>query len=551
MFSKKGLRTKLEHFAEAIAIATPQIFKGPPIQGGAYKRLLVDYGKMMELVAKFGGSEVFGSWEDWGDTFALREEQQDWSLQDPDMEFLMLAPLHDNDLSIDGKERRKVMALVETVNTKAFSDHARQLPEGDELNRLRRYIKRIWDEGSPAGGDLWHLTINYYETSTWARLIGAGPCMQKLSRVCRYIGLHGLGLDVDIVNAHASILLVLIFARCTNMGNFSMLQRYCTYTAEWRKFVQKYFGVSKDNAKTELIKLQYGGQPTADIPFLRKLADEYKRAAQFLLSRPEYAAYTLMHKDRKKPLFSKFASLMAAEERKMNDVIVAEVDAATGKRCMINIFDGDVFHCTSIADLGAILKGLDSAAGINSLKITIKPFVPCGVPFPAWHMFVNLDSNPKLELVEFPQMGAGHGLNLCFQDSISVIFHAHTDFDKHIIERCSTLESDFDFNSMRQVVKDELRIVFPSMVCLEKDKYESLGTHAGGYMIHTPRPGGGHWLAMQTGGGVAVPPMGCLFDKQMNVLALCPMWLLKAWLTEQSDVVVFYFDDVEGGEEEV
>ena len=58
-------------------------------------------------------------------------------------------------------------------------------------------------------------------------------------------------------------------------------------------------------------------------------------------------------------------------------------------------------------------------------------------------------------------------------------------------------------------------------------------------------------MAMHTGGGVAVPPIGCVFDKQIGVLALCPMWSLKAWLNEQSDVVVFYFDDIEGGEEEV
>ena len=125
-------------------------------------------------------------------------------------------------------------------------------------------------------------------------------------------------------------------------------------------------------------------------------------------------------------------------------------------------------------------------------------------------------------------MGASHGADRCFQDSISVIFHRTGDPNKDMVERCSGIRSAAGFNDLRQAVRDELHMTPASLLLLDPEALDDLGSHLGGYIIHTPCPGGARWLAMivlETQGG----SVRCMFGKRCGVLVTALLRELVFW----------------------
>ena len=65
-------------------------------------------------------------------------------------------------------------------------------------------------------------------------------------------------VDIDIVNAHPQLLYNLCKKLEIN-NEAPILKKYCSYTGQWRKFIQNYFSITEKEAKMYITKLFYGG----------------------------------------------------------------------------------------------------------------------------------------------------------------------------------------------------------------------------------------------------------------------------------------------------
>ena len=86
-----------------------------------------------------------------------------------------------------------------------------------------------------------------------------------------------------------------------------MIEKFTQHPQAWRQIVADYAGVSLKNAKAELTRLFYGGKPSLELPFLRKLAADVSRAAQAILQHPASAPWENLYSARNNPEFSRLS----------------------------------------------------------------------------------------------------------------------------------------------------------------------------------------------------------------------------------------------------
>ena len=211
----------------------------------------------------------------------------------------------------------------------------------------------------------------------------------RLSRVGRAAAFYGHGLDLDMDNAWYNLwrrFLTKKLGASEFCKTYPMIERYCTYTREWRSFMNEYDGCSGKLCLVKLLFLARPG-PEAELPFLIKLASECHNLAAFVKQLPEFAVYENYYceKGRRNPKASRFAAAGA----KLEHLALTELIAKLREKditVMCPIYDGCVVLKQGMAVSEKIQDVLSSISLQLQVPLSVKEW-DCSsltvVPFPA------------------------------------------------------------------------------------------------------------------------------------------------------------------------
>lgn len=292
-------------------------------------------------MTQHGGHNVFGSWSDWGCPFDLRHLQQHW--QDQAWRDLNIDESGPWDTNF--QFRPTCATLTETVNLDDLTRYA-ALETDRRLPLLRSYLRRHASEGEQHGS-MSSLKVEYYQAPTYGRLIARGPAGQKLTREAREIAFHGSYGEIDAPCCHPRLLrLQLQSLGLWDLQKYCLLNMFCENYQAWRQVVAKYLEIDIKQAKVELIRIFYGGNPRCDIPWVRKLAHEVQTAATSILGHETSSKWLAHYADRANPEFSRLCSILSFMESDLLDVIRLRTDV----RLDVAIFDGGFVRTSTLLD---------------------------------------------------------------------------------------------------------------------------------------------------------------------------------------------------------
>ena len=143
-----------------------------------------------------------------------------------------------------------------------------------------------------------------------------------------------------------------------------------------------YHGFSMNEAKEEMNRHRFGGAIRHDIPWMRKLAQECKKAAEELLSLPRYRKLNQLYGDRRCPVVSRLVALLSFRERRNLDMMEDAVNVV-GSSALMLAFDGAVFSSASNLQSFQIADALRRTSIKAKIGIAIKPW-PNAPPLPAF-----------------------------------------------------------------------------------------------------------------------------------------------------------------------
>ena len=99
-----------------------------------------------------------------------------------------------------------------------------------------------------------------------------GPAGQKLTKEARHAAFGSICAEVDAACCHPRLLVRrLKWCELWELHKFPMLDCFTNNYKSWRQCLANYMETSVDKAKTESIRVFYGGKPSVQIPFLLKL----------------------------------------------------------------------------------------------------------------------------------------------------------------------------------------------------------------------------------------------------------------------------------------
>lgn len=271
MDGRRGATTRADRL-EAIVKDFPCLMKK---DSETFKVLNVDLEKMEALVALHGGQDVFGSYLEWGDPWAVKDDRNNdisaWEEVEQDWSEVAQADC-----------RTEADSLVEVVNLAALQEHAiKHIDRGQDI--LEAYINRCEHEGADYdhptfGRGFVTLMVQYYRKGEMpGRRYPHGVAAQLLTRQARRVAFTPHCCDVDIVNCHPSLLCRFL----TSVGKsqqFPLLTKYVEHPDAWRRLVHEYADIDLSEAKLQLIKVMYFAKPFTDLPMLLGLAREVQLA---------------------------------------------------------------------------------------------------------------------------------------------------------------------------------------------------------------------------------------------------------------------------------
>lgn len=200
---------------------------------------------------------------------------------------------------------------------------------------------------------------------------------KKMIKEARLATTREHAIELDLNNSQPQIFLNLL-KKLTgySQNSFPMLEKYCANYQQSRRFVQDFLGISDSEAKKYMIKLFYGSKPTNNIPFIRKLFDEIDTGIKRLLQtdvceqlKSDVCAHLDSYlNDRKHPMYSKLAYLLAEEESKILQAIVAEIEISCKVTPIRFIYDGCIFECPNISkkhEIMTVVSKISNKFGIG------------------------------------------------------------------------------------------------------------------------------------------------------------------------------------------
>lgn len=222
----------------------------------------------------------------------------------------------------------------ESVNADALAalDTAR-LPVA-EATKLQAYTQRLGQSGCVA--------VEYTRQPGVGRWMAVGPSLQKLARNVRGALAHGVYVDIDMVNAHPSILLSIAE---THAWDCSRLRRY----VDERDAVLAEIGLPRDEAKTRIVALingAHGAQLAEQSEFLHRFAIELRLLRANIFKR--YAAF----REDDTSATSRVALLLQTREA---EAMMSAVQLMTERGWQVGVLmhDGFMVRCRTDAQVDA------------------------------------------------------------------------------------------------------------------------------------------------------------------------------------------------------
>ena len=468
-----------------------------------------------------GGALAFGQWKDWGCTFDLRHLQQEWESNlfvDLQNECQGNVTHHG---SLSSQIRPTVATLQETVDLEALQAY---LESGSDrrTSQLRAYVDRHASEGVRAGR-FSTISVEYYKAPNYGRLLARGPAAQKLTREARGKAFPH-AIEIDAACCHPRLLLrKLRDMGLDEAGSFQMLRLFCENYKSWRSVLAQYLCVDVQEAKKELIRIFYGGNPRFDIPWLRKLGEEVQAAAHLILQDHRHTHLSDLYNDRRHPEFSRLCSLLSFDEADLLDTIRTHAHV----KMEVALFDGGIVSCTSVQDLFWLHRACAETSHniipveIKSEPQSMKTFLHMLVCKNIVNMMeVEIPSTPANCLLFAVQGVAPHvdlsSLRQVLQDKPESSLSAHQ-FNEALADADSAADTAWQLHC---ISKDELLSVVPAhpILCHERSGECQ-----------------GHWWSF-----VMIEDEARLFDSEIPSFEVTARWETFASALEKSDALTFF-----------
>ncbi|CAL1171366.1 unnamed protein product [Cladocopium goreaui] len=517
--STRGRRTKLQFFLSALDHSTIKLFRQHDQH--AFEKLLVDWASLAAAMDAHGGALAFGQWKDWGCTFDLRHLQQEWESNlfvDLQNECQGNVTHHG---SLSSQIRPTVATLQETVDLEALQAY---LESGSDrrTSQLRAYVDRHASEGVRVGR-FSTISVEYYKAPNYGRLLARGPAAQKLTREARGKAFPH-AIEIDAACCHPRLLLrKLRDMGLDEAGSFQMLRLFCENYKSWRSVLAQYLCIDVQEAKKELIRIFYGGNPRFDIPWLRKLGEEVQAAAHLILQDHRHTHLSDLYNDRRHPEFSRLCSLLSFDEADLLDTIRTHAHV----KMEVALFDGGIVSCTSVQDLFWLHRACAETSHniipveIKSEPQSMKTFLHMLVCKNIVNMMeVEIPSTPANCLLFAVQGVAPHvdlsSLRQVLQDKPESSLSAHQ-FNEALADADSAADTAWQLHC---ISKDELLSVVPAhpILCHERSGECQ-----------------GHWWSF-----VMIEDEARLFDSEIPSFEVTARWETFASALEKSDALTFF-----------
>lgn len=155
---------------------------------------------------------------------------------------------------------------------------------------------------------------------------------------------------------------------------FVMLQKRARNKAAWVQFGVDYSGGTVAEAKKSLLALTYGAQPMSDLPPIRMLAHDYRRASDMIVSLPKHAWSAEFHKEKPHPVMSRLASIMSFRENDVLQTMVSSLSEVAESTAHCLLYDGAVLSCRNEDHRNRIEAQLEKDYEIQGIRSRIKPW---------------------------------------------------------------------------------------------------------------------------------------------------------------------------------
>ena len=360
--STRGRTTKLQRFVSAIDHSSLKLFR--QVDHSTFEKLQINWARLKESMARHGGVNIFGDWTHWTCPFDLKHIIQTWdgnAFQDHSTFLLQHCTVRGVG---DAVLRSAVTSLDETVDIERLKAYALQgVDRRQEM--LERYIARHETAGLTSSDGMATVTVEYYTQPGYGRLLARGAAGQKLTREARAEAFFHCS-EVDAACCHPRLLQQKLFdLDVWSDGKYTILALFIKHYQAWRYCVADYMDVSVGQAKTELIRIFYGGKPSCEIPFLMKLCAEVQTAALSIVHHPSSRMWRDLYSDRRNPEFSRLSGILSMEEAKMPE----SVSSLMGQAMCVLLFDGAYVQCRNLHDDIALCHGMETRDSRVGLQI--------------------------------------------------------------------------------------------------------------------------------------------------------------------------------------
>ena len=377
--SSEGKRTKMANFIDALDHADVKLFQ--QIDATAFAKLLVDWTSLYTFMQEEGGDKVFGTWADWACPFDLLHIQEKWEDKAFSSDRAYMEAHKSSGAGVIATVSATVTSLEEIVDLPALKQYM-QLDVDRRQDMLRQYIERHESHGQQEGSQS-KINVEYYQQKHYGRYMARGPSGQKLTKEARSVAFGSMCAEVDAACCHPRLLA----KRLKDLGlwdstKYVMLEHFIANFQAWRRCLAKYMDKPVADAKTELIRIFYGGRPSIQAPFLLKLCDEIQKAAESLIGHPSATPWSRLYADRCNPEFSRLSAMLSFAEAEMLTAFTEKCPTLTN----VLVFDGAYMTTMSFAaelDMVIALDRVSEEITPLEVKSWAKALRPASLPHAA------------------------------------------------------------------------------------------------------------------------------------------------------------------------
>jgi len=223
-------------------------------------------------------------------------------------------------------------------------------------------------------------SVNYKLSKTragnlgYGRYYGSKGSLETLEKECRGTLCKDYYHDIDIVNCHPVLLEQ--FAHNMHGKDLPEVSRLCQNRDEFLRNV----GGSREEAKTEIIRILYGGHNTNE--YLGTLSNEVRTFSKFLCTRPEHAELYKYCKTQDNIYGTFLSFVLQTEERKCMLSMKSALECR-GWSVDVLAYDGVMVRKREGSDIIADMKEVEKQIQIDTgyaVSLVVKEFLSFDMP---------------------------------------------------------------------------------------------------------------------------------------------------------------------------